>query len=130
MTIDEQPPTFGTTQGARALGCRRRIKNTASLDKIGAEAADLTPKLAEGLGYSETTKGVLLTGVERNGLAASAGLARGMLVTKVEQQAVTSADELKEKLDKASLDKGVMLQVRTPRGGVTYVMLKSETSDK
>ncbi len=72
----------------------------------------------------------MLTGVDRDGVAASAGLGRGMLVTKVEQHVVTSAEELKENLDKASLEKGVMIQVRTPRGGVTYLMLKSETSDK
>ena len=72
----------------------------------------------------------MLTGINRDGMAASVGLAHGMVVTKVEQQTVTSADALKEKLDKAALDKGVMLQVRTPRGGVTYIMLKSDTADK
>jgi serine protease Do len=129
VTIDEQPPTFGTTKAPRSR-LPETIKDTTSIDSIGAEAADLTPKLAEGLGYSDTAKGALLTGVERNGLAATSGLGRGMLVTKVEQQPVTSAEALKEKLDKASLDKGVMLQVRTPRGGVTYVMVKSEATDK
>jgi serine protease Do len=129
VTIDEQPPTFGSTKAPRSR-LPETIKDAISIDPIGAEAADLTPKLAEGLGYSDTTKGAVLTGVERNGLAASAGLGRGMLVTKVEQQPVTSAESLKEKLDKASLEKGVMLQVRTPRGGVTYLMLKSEAGDK
>jgi serine protease Do len=129
VTIEEQPLTFGSTKAPRSR-LPETVKETVSIDSIGAEAADLTPKLAEGLGYSDTTKGAVLTGVERDGLAASAGLGRGMLVTKVEQQPVTSADALKEKLDKTALDKGVMLQVRTPRGGVTYVMLKSESSDK
>jgi serine protease Do len=129
VTIEEQPSAFGSTKAPRSR-LPETIKDTTSLDSIGAEAADLTPKLAEGLGYTDTTKGVLLTGVDRDGLAASAGLARGMVVTKVEQQPVKSADTLKEKLDKAALDKGVMLQVRTPRGGVNYVMLKSEAADK
>jgi serine protease Do len=129
VTIEEQPPTFGSIKAPRSR-LPETIKDTTSIDSIGAEAADLTPKLAEGLGYSDTTKGVLLTGVDRDGMAASVGLARGMVVTKVEQQPVTSADTLKEKLDKAALDKGVMLQVRTPRGGVTYIMLKSDMSDK
>ena len=83
--------------------------------------------MAEGLGYKDAVKGALLTDVDHNGPAALAGLGRGVLVTKLEDQAVTGADQLKEKLASASLDKGVMLQVRTPRGGVTYVLLKSES---
>jgi serine protease Do len=107
-----------------------KVQDAVSIDKIGADAVDLTPSLAEGLGYKDTTKGALVTDVERDGLAASAGLGRGVLVTKVEQQPVTSASALKEKLDKASLEKGVMLQVRTPKGGVTYVLLKTDATDK
>ncbi len=58
VTIDEQPPSFGSTKAPRSR-LPETVKNTISIDKIGAEAADLTPKLAEGLGYSETTKGSL-----------------------------------------------------------------------
>jgi len=129
VTIAEQPSAFGSIKAPRSR-LPENIKDATSIDKIGADAVDLTPSLAEGLGYKDTTKGALLTDVERNGLAASAGLGRGVLVTKVERQSVASASELKEKLDKASLDKGVMLQVRTPKGGVTYVLLKSNATDQ
>jgi serine protease Do len=125
VTIDEQPPDFGTLKAARPK-MPDVIKNATEVAKIGAEATDLTPKLADGLGYKDATKGALLTDVDRDGPAALAGLGRGVLVTKVEQEAVTSVDGLKEKLAAAALDKGVMLQVRTPRGGVTYVLLKSD----
>ncbi len=47
-------------------------------------------------------------------------------MTKVEQQPVTSASDLKDKLSKESLDKGVMLQVESPKGGLTYVLLKKD----
>ena len=125
VTIDEQPPDFGTVKATRPK-MPETIKNATELAKIGAEAVDLTPKLAKGLGYKESTKGALLTDVERTGPAALAGLSRGVLVTKVEQESVAGVDELKEKLASAPLDKGVMLQVRTPGGGVTYVLLKSD----
>jgi serine protease Do len=124
VTIAEQPPDFGKEPVVRPR-MPDTIKNTVGVAKIGAEAADLTPKLAEGLGYSEAVKGALLTDVDRDGPAALAGLGRGVVVTKVEDQAVAGADQLKEKLASASLDKGVMLQVRTPKGGVTYVLLKA-----
>jgi serine protease Do len=102
------------------------FKDTVALDKIGAEAVDLTPKLAEGLGYKDDAKGALLTDVDHNGAAALAGLGRGVLVTKMEQQPVTGASDLKDKLSKAALDKGVMLQVESPKGGLTYVLLKKD----
>jgi serine protease Do len=129
VTIAEQPPNFGAVKASRPR-LPEKVQDAVSIDKIGADAVDLTPSLAEGLGYKDTTKGALVTEVERDGLAASAGLGRGVLVTKVEQQPVTSASALKEKLDKASLEKGVMLQVRTPKGGVTYVLLKTDATDK
>jgi hypothetical protein len=38
---------------------------------------------------------------------------------------VKSAEEAQAALDKASLDKGVLLQVKTPQGGTSYVLLKA-----
>ena len=124
VTIDEQPPDFGTEKVARPR-MPDSFKNQVEVDKLGAEAVDLTPKLADGLGYKDE-KGALLTDVEHDGAAALAGLGRGVLVTKVEKEAVTGASDLKDKLAKASLDKGVMLQVESPKGGVTYVLVKKD----
>ena len=126
VTIEEQPPDFGTEKVARPR-MPDTFKDTVTLDKIGAEAVDLTSKLAEGLGYSDSAKGALLTEVEPEGAAALAGLGRGVLVTRVEKDAVTGASDLKDKLAKAPLDTGVMLQVESPRGGTTYVLLKAGT---
>jgi hypothetical protein len=47
-----------------------------------------------------------------------------MLVTRVEKQAVKSADDLRDALSKAALDKGVLVQVQSPQGGLNYVLLK------
>ncbi len=126
VTIEEQPPDFGEEKVARPR-LPETIKDTVALDKIGAEATDLTPKLAEGLGYKDAkeAKGALVTEVTRDGAAALAGLGRGVVVTKVEDKPVDGADALKEKLASASLDKGVMLEVRAPTGEVTYVLLKN-----
>lgn len=58
-------------------------------------------------------------------MADEAGLVRGMLVTKVDKKAVQSAKELREAVEAASLEKGVLLQVETPQGGSNFVILKS-----
>jgi serine protease Do len=125
VKIDEQPPDFGQDKVARPK-VPSTFKSTVALDRIGAEAVDLTPKLADGLGYKDAkdAKGALLTDVSRDGAAALAGLGRGVVVTKVEDQPVAGADSLKDQLASASVDKGVMLQVRVPTGEVTYVLVK------
>ena len=47
-----------------------------------------------------------------------------MLILKVDQQAVKTVKEVQQAFEKGSLEKGVLFQVRTPRGGTTYVLLQ------
>jgi hypothetical protein len=68
---------------------------------------------------------VVIVRVQRNGLAGQAGLRRGMVVTKVDKKAVSSAKELSERLTAAAVQKGVLLQLETPEGGTSYVLLKA-----
>ena len=63
-------------------------------------------------------------------MAADAGLIRGMLITKVDKKAIDSAKGLREAIAAGSMDKGVLLQVETPQGGTSYVLLKSAKSTK
>ena len=98
-----------------------------SIDKLGIKAADLTTDLAEGLGYKSGLKGAVVLRVKRRGPTA-AKLVPGMLITKVDKTPVDSAEALRSALDKTSLEKGVLLQVRSPRGGAHYVLLKSGSS--
>jgi serine protease Do len=125
VTIEEQPQEFGTVKAPK-LPTQRRETPTTSLDKIGVEVADLTPELADQLGYKEQAKGAVVTQVEPGSLAQQAGVRRGVLITKVEKEPVKSAAELKEALDKAALEKGVLFQVESPQGGVGYIMMKGE----
>jgi serine protease Do len=129
VTIEEQPRDYGTTR----VPLRRAPENEADsveVDKIGVEVSDLTPETAEQLGYPDNTRGVLITKVDSDGLAAAGGLRRGMVIAKVNKKPVTSAKALKEALAAASLDKGVLLQVQSPQGGTNYVLLKSGAAVK
>jgi hypothetical protein len=38
---------------------------------------------------------------------------------------VKSVEEVQKAVEKGSLDKGMLFQVRTPRGGTSYVLLKA-----
>jgi serine protease Do len=127
VTIEEQPSDYGTARVPAPRDSNRREKGSISVDKLGLDVTDLTPDLADELGYKQSLSGALITGVESNGPAADAGLRRGMLITKVEKQSVKSAEELRKQVDKAAMDQGVLLQVRTPLGGSSYVVVKPAT---
>jgi serine protease Do len=124
VTVEEQPAE-ATTKRVRAPRVPERNPSAVSIDKAGFEAADLTPETADALGFKESTKGVVITKVELGSMASEAGLRRGMLITRVEKQPVTTAEALRDQLAKADLAKGVLLQVQTPQGGVNFVLLKS-----
>jgi serine protease Do len=127
VTIEEQPEDFGTAR-APAPRSRSRSQDSVSLDKFGVDIADLTPETAEKFGFKESMTGVVVTGVERGGVAAQAGLESGMLILKVDNKPVKSAAQVQQFLSKSPLDKGVLLQVQSPQGGTSYLVLKGEAA--
>src|SRR5262245_48367971 len=120
LTVESQPQSFGLTS-------QTQEQHPTPLGKLGAHVTDLSPQTAKQYGLDEKTAGVVVTEVESGSAAAEAGLKSGMLIVKAEQQAVASAADLERILENVSLEKGCLLQVRTPQGGTTYVLLKSPT---
>src|SRR5262249_36783040 len=116
MTVAEHPDSFGTARKTSEAGA-------TSLAKIGVEVTELTADRAKELGYPAKTEGVLITEVEPNGVAAGAGLRSGWLILAVDQQKVKTVEEGQKALEQGSLEKGLLLQVGTPRGGTAYVLL-------
>jgi serine protease Do len=123
VTVAEQPSEFGVA-GEPARQGPRAEKQADELDKLGVEVADLTPEMAKQLGYKEGTKGVVITQVHPDTPAADAGLRRGMLLVRVDKKRVKDVNAVREVVSKAALDKGVLLQVRSPEGGTDYVLVK------
>jgi serine protease Do len=121
VTVVEQPKTFGTS---RAPVQPEVGKGAFRVEKVGMEVSDLTPDLAESLGYKETVKGALITRVERRGLAGGAGLLPGMLIVSVDGKKVTGAKGLLQGMRSADLGRGARLSVTTPRGGTRTVTLR------
>jgi serine protease Do len=125
VKIEEQPMKFGTPRVPLPRRIEREIDSVV-IDKIGAEAVDLTADLADSLGYNEQSHGAVIVAVKPDSSAEDAGLRRGTLVTKVDKKPVKSAKELRDALEAASLGKGVLLQIETPQGGASFVLLKSK----
>ena len=100
------------------------VPTEGSVDVAGLSVSDLTPALAAQLGFPRDAKGALVMGVERGSAAATAGLARGVLIVKVDKAAITTAKEFQQAMATASPEKGALLQVTRPNGESDFVVLK------
>jgi serine protease Do len=129
VTIEEQPQDFGTAR-VPVPQAPHKEKEGVKLEQVGLEVAELTPELAEQFGYKETARGVVITAADRDGPAYEAGLRRGMVIVKVNKQAVKSPEALGEMLGKSALAEGVLFQVQSPQGGTSFFVLKAATAEK
>ena len=85
--------------------------------EIGAWVADFTPDRADQFGFRDHFKGALVTRSE--GLGALAGLRPGTVIIKVDNKPVESAKEAADAVAKGSLEKGILMQIRSAHGGTS-----------
>jgi S1-C subfamily serine protease len=124
LTIEEEPKGYGLASSqVRPRGGRSTEAESLSVPRAGLEVTDLTEDRAEQLGMS-IKGGALVLRVEPNGPAAEAGLTRGLVITKVDKKAVTSAEAAKAALEAADPAKGALVQAQSPQGGTEYVIVK------
>ncbi len=92
---------------------------------LGLDLANLTADLRKKHNIKEKVKGVLITAVEPNSAAAEKRLMPGMVIAEVQQQPVTTAAELQQRIEKLKKDgkKAVVLLVVTPDGDPSFVAL-------
>jgi S1-C subfamily serine protease len=100
---------------------------------LGVQIATLTPELAKqnnsdpnAVVQLPEVNGVLVAGIVPNSPAATAGMRRGDVVTEIDGQVVTTADQLQSLIDKSKLGQAVRVTVR--RGGSTQ-QLSVRTSE-
>jgi serine protease Do len=116
LTVENQPANFALAADDSP---------PAHLSKLGIQVENLTPKAAARFGYAEKTQGVVITDVDPDSVAGRAGLDSGMVILKVDGQAVHTVADFEKATEKGSLEKGLLFQVRSPQGGTTYVMIKA-----
>ena len=92
---------------------------------LGLDLANLTDDLRKKHSIKDKVKGVLITAVEPNSAAAEKHLMPGMVIAEVQQQPVSTAAELQQRIDKLKKDgkKAVVLLVLTPDGDPSFVAL-------
>jgi serine protease Do len=93
-------------------------------EDVGLAMTDFTPEMAKQRMLPDDTKGAMISGVSRNGLADRAGLTRGWVVLKVDKTPVTSALTFDQALRQVDAEKGAVLHVLKPNGDVDFILLR------
>jgi serine protease Do len=93
-----------------------------SVKGLGIEVAPLTADTAEQLGL-KIKEGVVIMGVDEDSPAAKAGLSTGMVIERIGQKTVRTVAELEAAMKDVSLERGVLVLVRTAEGS-RFVVVK------
>jgi serine protease Do len=91
-------------------------------DRLGLEVGQLTGDVAEQLGMTGV-KGIVITSVRPGSAADGAGLVAGMVITEANRKPVKSVTQFRGLVKSDSIEKGLLLLVRTPEGA-RFVVLK------
>ena len=92
---------------------------------LGLDLANLTDDLRKKHNIKDKVKGVVITGVDANSPASEKRLAPGMVIAEVQQQPVSNATELQQRIEKLKKygKKAVVLLVVSPDGDPSFVAL-------
>ena len=91
--------------------------------KFGMTVEPLTPEIARQLELDADVRGVVISGVDPSGAAASAGLREGDVIQQINGKAVKSVEDVRAGLDAASNKPAVLLITRD--GNSTFVPLRA-----
>ena len=92
-------------------------KETESDDKLGLSLQSLEPEMAARLGYEETEKGVLVTGVEGGSKADKAGVQQGDLIKEINRKPVAGIEDFRKQLSKVKKGDPIMLLLKRGQSG-------------
>jgi serine protease Do len=123
VNVKEMPANYGerTNRGGEP---KSEGEESKQYDKLGIEVGPLTNDVAKQLGLKDN-HGVVITSVEDGSAAENAGLKTGDVIMQVGRKTVKSVADFEAEIKNASLDKGVLLLVRSTEGS-RFVVLKSE----
>jgi serine protease Do len=127
VTIKEMPNNYtALATGGNGKGSEKEhdaVKPSQFKD-LGVEVQEPQPQLTEQLGYKGPQTGVLITEVAEDSPAAAAGLQSGMIIEKVGTKHVKDVAEFSAAVKDLSVEKGILLLVRTPTGSRFVVVTK------
>jgi serine protease Do len=122
VIVREAPANYGVVAEQEAQG--EQQAEGKQFNKLGLEVAPLTADVAKQLGMKDNA-GVVITGVEQGSAAERAGLEASMAIVQVGRQNVKSVEEFEAAIAKGSLEKGILVLVKSAEGS-RFVVLKAE----
>jgi len=100
-------------------------KENVKVDDLGITLTKVTPDLKKHFKLSEKIKGVVITKVERDSVAAEKGLRPGDVIVEVTQEEVTEPSQVLEKVKSAvSAGRKSVLLLLEGKGGLRFVVVK------
>ncbi|HUJ74994.1 MAG TPA: Do family serine endopeptidase, partial [bacterium] len=123
VKIKEQPKNMLAAASQGDQQQQGSAQGGSNDEVLGMTLQKLTPDLAASMGYSGR-HGVVVTNVDDDSAAASAGLQQGMVILQVNQHAVESVAEVRRLVKEVPSKKYVLLLVSDQDGGDHFVAVQ------
>lgn len=118
-TLDEYEMPGNEDESDRPQGVPENQSNTG---KLGLTLQPVTPQIARQFGIEGNAEGMVVTGVDQDGAAAEAGIARGDIILEINRQPVNSAEAVQSALESAG-GKPILLLI-SRRGQTIYLTVR------
>ena len=112
--------------GAPEIEAMPESREQATVEELGIVVESMTAELLKKYNYKKGLKGIVITQIDPQGQGARNGLSEGDLILQVQNQPVSSIQEFKAIMGKASFKNGVTLFARSPAGGARFIYIKTE----
>ena len=93
--------------------------------ELGFAVQELTPEMAQRLGYEAIQSGIVITAVKPDSPAFNGGLRAGMMIVEMNRQSIKSMADFQRAARDISTEDGVLLLVSTPQGS-QYLFLQAD----
>ncbi|MEL0327386.1 MAG: DegQ family serine endoprotease [Deltaproteobacteria bacterium] len=93
--------------------------------ELGFAVQELTPEMAQRLGYEAIQSGIVITAVKPDSPAFNGGLRAGMMIVEMNRQSINSMADFQRAARDISTEDGVLLLVSTPQGS-QYLFLQAD----
>ena len=117
VRLDERPNQSGKADANSAT--------KSPSPELGFAVQELTPEMAQRLGYETTQSGIVITVVKPDSPAFNGGLRAGMMIVEMNRQSINSMADFQRGARDISTEDGVLLLVRTPQGS-RYLFLQAD----
>ena len=117
VRLDERPKQSGQADANSAT--------KSPSPELGFAVQELTPEMAQRLGYKTIQSGIVITAIKPDSPAFNGGLRAGMMIVEMNRQSINSMADFQRAALDISTEDGVLLLVSTPQGS-QYLFLQAD----